>query len=148
MCPNCCVNVGSGAQSPLGTIEKKKVFCCSLSFSSLMALTVELSQLTRNRHHPRWNLSRYLEITALASKRKMSWVKEIWDATSDKLSFIERKPCAYPKNLKDLMEKTQSPKLFWNRCDSFEDLNQIKTNENQWRFLLFYTQSLKRCYIN
>ena len=66
-----------------------------------------------------------------------------------RLSFIERKPSASP-NLKDLREKTQNPKSFWNRsriCAScslessmkhFKDLNQIKTNENQWRLWSFY----------
>ena len=34
----------------------------------------------------------------------------------DKMSFIERKPCAYPKIWKTyVMEKTQNPKFFWNR---------------------------------
>ena len=67
-----------------------------------------------------------------------------------KLSFMR-----LPKNLKDLMEKTQNPIFFlnWSRiCAPFLtwklyeansskiwiESKQIKTNENQWRFWSFY----------
>ena len=71
-----------------------------------------------------------------------------------KLEYIERKPSAY---LKIWKTKSQNPQIFFfttgkNWCppahlkaqwsDFYKDLNQIKTNENQWRFSLFYIESL------
>ena len=69
-----------------------------------------------------------------------------------------------PKTLKDLMDKTQNPKFFWNRsriCAPFLtwklyeansskiwiESKQNKTNENQWHILLFYMFNIYQSYL-
>ena len=108
------------------------------------------SKVPEVRSNKRWgafhSVSKQQRIPLPENKFKFhenSWkIDERSDWTlSDKLSFIKGKLSASP-NLKDLMEKTQNLKIFWNRsridaASSLQDLNRIKTNQNKWKSMTF-----------